>query len=175
MIEDSNMTQSTSDVSDSMINKTDGNESGNRSAPLKTKNQQELHATKGAVNSHDGTAITTANTSICSRSSNGKASESSSSVAIKPAAAASPIPPPPPPPIPASSSSSWSSSLSSLSPLAYLPTIPTPGFFKSGTQSQEEKGSAKGKEIVEGATDQQICQSKNEGLVSLFEEFWLVL
>ena len=122
--------------------------------------------------------------STCPNPPSDMAKPASTSTAAKPTAAAiavsnspSPIPSPPPSPpapvsVPAPSSSSWSSRVKSLSPLAYLPTIPTPGYFKSGNEALEEKDSARGRESIERETDLQLTKAKNDGLITLFEEFW---
>ena len=135
-------------------------------------------ATEHAASYQSSTAST------CPNPPSDMAKSASTSTAAKPAAAAiamsnSPPPissPPPSPPapvsVPAPSSSSWSSRVSSLSPLAYLPTIPTPGYFKSGNEALEEKDSARGRESIERETDLQLTKAKNDGLITLFEEFW---
>jgi hypothetical protein len=96
------------------------------------------------------------------------AKPTSPSAPSKPTADAASISPPPAPvPVPAPSSSSWSSRVGSL-----LPTIPIPGFLKSGKESHENKGVAMGKEATEHEADLQLSKAKNDGLITLFEEFW---
>jgi hypothetical protein len=134
-------------------------------------------ATEHAASYQSSTAST------CPNLPSDMAKSASTSTAAKPAAAIAvsnsppPIPSPPPSPpapvsVPAPSSSSWSSRVKSLSPLAYLPTIPTPGYFKSGNEALEEKHSARGRESIECETDLQLTKAKNDGLITLFEEFW---
>jgi hypothetical protein len=90
------------------------------------------------------------------------------SVAAKPTVDAASISPPPDPvPVPAPSSSSWSSRVGSL-----LPSIHTPVFLKTGKETHEDKSVAKVKESVEHETDLQLSKAKNDGLITLFEEFW---